>query len=41
MAEKLSIVVKNVTLHLRLGKPYMSTKSKIILTNETKLTIFS
>jgi hypothetical protein len=39
MAEKLSIVAKNATLHLRHGKLCMNTKSKIIHTNATKLII--
>lgn len=41
MAEKLSIVAKNATLHLRHGKLCMNTKSKIIHTNATKLIIWS
>jgi hypothetical protein len=39
MAEKLSIVAKNATLHLRHGKLCMNTKSKLIHINPTKLTI--
>jgi len=41
MAEKLSIVAKNATLHLPHGKLYMNTKSKIIHTNATILIILS
>jgi hypothetical protein len=41
MVEKLNIVAKNATLHLRLGKPCMNIKSKIILTNTTKLAVSS
>jgi hypothetical protein len=39
MAEKLSIVAKNATLHLPHGKLYMNTKSKIIHINATKIII--
>ena len=38
--EKLSIVAKNAIPHLRHGKLCMNTRSKIIHTNATKLTIW-